>query len=508
MRRLSALSTLRGALTKGLFGPQMLAFLPALCLSAYWVGGEALLVLCALGVPLIYATFGGAGHWFEAPAPQTRGPSLHTVAQEFLEIAQHNGQTTACLQITIPDIAQLTERLGSDASTEICGLLTARIKSSLRPSDHVFHDGKHQFTILISPGYRLRIDGLVDLGNRLRKVLESPVAVNGAPQAMSACIGIASSLSFGRNITAEAWLSSATDAMDEAVLAGHSATRLWSDRLSRHNKCRSDLQTDFIAALDQGLIRAVFQPQISVRTGNVVGMEAFARWEHPTRGVLTASEFLDAARDSGQLPRMGRTIFLQAVNALTDWGAAGFEMKSVSVNLSVEELRDPDIASRIKGDLERCTLPAHRVVFEVPETVLVPDGDDMTRRNITALAELGCRIDLDGFGTGGCNVIALQATPLTRVKLDKSLVRNVATAEDKKRALDALVGLCKRLELPILATGVESHEENGVLRELGCDVAQGHLFAEPASADDIKLWLADRHEEYRKANDAKIRRIK
>ncbi len=509
MRHFPDLSTLRALLIKGLTGPQMLAFLPALCLSAYWVGGEPFLVICALAVPLIYAAFGGTGHWVDSgPLGDLQKPSVEAVAKQFLGIAQHNGQTTACLQIAIPQLEGIIERFGPDRAVEARILIASRLRSALRAPDHVFETGPMRFTVLIAPGFRLRLDNLLELAKRLRASAEEPLLIDGVTCSVSATIGIASSLNFGRNVTADSWLRSATEALEEAMLNGESATRLWSDRLSRHHKSRNALETEITSALDQGRIQAVFQPVITLRTGLVCGMEAFARWDHPTRGLLTASEFLDAARDANQMSRLGRTMFLQATTVLRAWDAAGFTVGTISLNLSEDELRDPDLAARIKGDVMRCDLPAHRLVFDLPEAVLTKTGEDVIRRNLELLTELGCALDLDVCASGGTSPIALQHLRLSRVKLDRSLIRGIDTSNDQRRALHAVLAMCDRLELGSVATCVETQEEHGVLRDLGCGAAQGHLFAPPSSAEEIGLWLKEQQVGPPEPTQSRIRRIK
>ncbi|MFA8386393.1 MAG: EAL domain-containing protein [Pelagibaca sp.] len=509
MRRLLDLSRLRHVLATCLSGPQMLAFLPAICLAAYWGGGEVLLVLCALGTPLVYAVFGGFGRWSgPSELDHLRGPSLDSVAQDFLEIARHNGQTTACFQIALPDLEQIRHHFGPEAAQEARDLIASRLRTSLRGSDYVFDSGDTRFTVLIAPGFRLRLDNLLEVGKRLRDSAETPLSIAGTTQTLTACIGIASSLNFGRNVTAETWLGSASEALEDAVLTGTGATRLWSDRLSRKHQSRHALQHDIVTALDRGCIQAFYQPQVNVRSGAVIGMEAFARWDHPTQGLLTAAEFLPAMRDSQQMTRLGRTMFLQAVTALQAWDDAGLDVGTVSINLSDDELRDPDLSNRIAGDLDRCGLPAHRLVFDIPDYVIAPGTDDVIRRNLRAMADLGCSFDLEGFGAGGCSVMAVQQAPVTRLKLDKSLVHGVAASEDKLAALHAVLSVSERLDLPALATGVETIEEHGVLRDLGCSFAQGFLFGQPASVADTTVWLTERQGLQDHPSGSQLRRVK
>ncbi|MCR9110948.1 GGDEF domain-containing phosphodiesterase [Marivita sp. XM-24bin2] len=487
----------------------MLAFLPALCLAAYWLGGEALLVLCALTLPVLYALTGSFAPGLTSVQVGSRKlPELGKTARDFLEIARHNGQTAACLQIAIPELKDVAHRCGADAAQQSRDLLAARLRSTLRDSDYVFQSGETRFIILIAPGFRLRLDSLIDLGKRLRATAEMPLSLGGASHDLTVSIGIASSLTLGRNATAEKWLSCAEDALNDAQAAGAGSTRLWSERLARQHKSRRNLQHEFEAALDTTQVHAHFQPQVHLETGAIIGVEAFARWEHPTRGVLSASSFLPFVQDGGHMMRLGRAMFLQSVSALLAWDDAGLDVKTVSVNLSETELRDPELPKRIAHDLERCGLPAHRIVFDIPVKVLSARGDEIIRRTLDGLGELGCGLDLEGVSSAGCDIALLQHCPITRLKLDRTLMHDAGTSDAARQALHAILGIAERLDLPSVATGVETVAEHGVLRELGAVYAQGALFAPPADIRETTRWLTERQNPKRTSKPKHIRSIK
>ncbi|WP_299784481.1 bifunctional diguanylate cyclase/phosphodiesterase [uncultured Marivita sp.] len=494
---------------RGLQGPQMLAFLPAISLAAYWGGGEVLLVFCALLTPLVYALTGGFGQMSDGGRTDLEDTaSVEEVAEDFLAMALHNGQTTACLQLRISGLDAISDAFGPTRADEARDVIETRLTSALRQSDHVFRSGDCQFTLLIAPGFRLKLDSLLDLAKRLRLAAEEPISINGVSQYVTVNIGIASSLNFGRNVTADIWLDSAIQALTDAVESGTPTTRVWSDKLSRRHKARRDLQDDIAGALDAGQIQAFFQPQVSVRTGDVTGMEALARWDHPTRGILPAAAFLPAAMETGQMVRLGQSVVIRALNALQTWDGAGLSVPTISVNLSEAELLDPDLPDHIAVALDRSGVLAHRLVLEISETVLRGSNDDISQRNLIALSEIGCAIDLDNFGTGTCGVSQLQSVPFQRLKIDRQLVMGSDLSEDRQRILSAIIGLADRLEMQTVGCGVETLGEHGVLRDLGCGHAQGFLFAEPGSAGDIGAWLAERQGREEPANGVRLRRVK
>lgn len=509
MRIELATNKLRQAVRRGLQGPQMLAFLPALSLAAYWGGGEVLLVFCALLTPLVYALAGGFGQMTAAASPDSDAkPSALEVAQDFLAIALHNGQTAACIQMNIGGLDTIAEAFGPSRADDARQVIEIRLASVLRQSDHVFQSGDSGFTLLIAPGFRIKLDSLLDLAKRLRQTAEEPLSIAGTCQFVTVDIGIASSLNLGRNVTPDTWLDSASQALSDAIDTGTPTTRVWSDKLSRRRKSRRDLQDQIAEALDSGQIQTFFQPQVSVRNGEVTGMEALARWDHPTRGVLPAAMFLPAAQTSGEMPQLGRTVLVQALTALRSWDDAGLAVPTISVNLSDSELCDPDLPRNIEAALDLIGLPAHRLVYELSEEVAGVATDDISQRNLGAIAEIGCAVDLDNFGTGACGFGQLGGTSFRRLKIDRPLIAGADLSNQKRRILHAILGLADRLEMQTVACGVETIGEHGLLRELGCIHAQGFLFSEPGSALDMTTWLVDRSGKDKPTDSTHLRRVK
>ncbi|MFP7570075.1 putative bifunctional diguanylate cyclase/phosphodiesterase [Marivita sp. S2033] len=485
-------SGIKQALQRSLRGAHMLAFLPALCLVAYWGGGEVLLVFCALLTPLVYALTGGFGKLYgNGAAIPAELPKLEEIAQDFLNRAQRSGQTTACFHLGLTGLDDISHSLGFSATDEARQILKRRLESVLRESDFVLQAGDDRLVLLIAPGFRLKLDNLLDIGKRVREAVEEPLSVVGTTRYVSTAVGIASSLSFRRGVSAETWLDSGSSALDEAMLNGASTIRIWSEKLSRQFQSRHALRDELTAALENGELQAHFQPQISLRSGAVTGMEALARWEHTTRGVLQPGEFLGILKEIGQMDRLGDIMLAQGLNALQSWDRAGFDVPTVSINVSTEELRNPELCERISRSLDQFGLTSNRLVLDIAETTLTNQNDDIAWHNLKALADFGCRLDLDDFGTGHSSITTLQRLPLNRLKIDRSLVAGVDKRIETKRMLSAILGMTERLGLDALAEGVETLGEHGVLRELGCTYAQGFLFAKPMSLKTCNEWLQD-----------------
>ncbi|MFP7671725.1 EAL domain-containing protein [Marivita sp. S0852] len=502
------IKTMQRAVQRGLLGPHMLAFLPAICLAAYWAGGEMLLLACALFTPLFYAITGGfARTTSPTKTDPPAKPGLADVAQDFLETALQTGQTTACFQIRVTGLQDLAQSLGDSAAADAKKQLVARVTSILRENDHVFPNGETRLTVLIAPGYRLQLDQLLDITKRIRKAAEEPLSISGTTQHVFVAIGVASSLTFGRNATGENWVDSATQAMNDASSHGVSATRVWSEKLSRQHDTRHALRKDLVTAFDQGQIQAYFQPQLSVRTGLVSGMEALVRWEHPDDGVLEPASFLQALQDSGYMDRLGLIMLRQSLTALRQWDDDGWAVPTIGVNFSATELRNPSLIDQIAWELDKFGLAPARLAVEVLETVFSSETDDIIRRNLQALADLGCRIDLDDYGTGHASITTLRHFPIQRIKIDRLFLRNADTIPEQKQMLCAILKMAEQLGLETLAEGVETLGEHSVLQDLECQYAQGFLFCDPKCARDISDWLAHHHATHATQPAPTLRRI-
>jgi EAL domain-containing protein (putative c-di-GMP-specific phosphodiesterase class I) len=212
--------------------------------------------------------------------------------------------------------------------------------------------------------------------------------------------------------------------------------------------------------------------------------------------------------DSGQIHLLGKTMLAQSLAALHRWNSAGFDVPTVSVNFSATELRDPNLPDHLKFELDRLGLTAQRLHIEILESVIASQTDDVLRRNVTDLAALGCRIDIDDFGTGNASITTLQVLPIHRVKIDQSFVKGADTSHDLRKLLAAVLAMTEQLNIEALAEGVETPREQGVLRDLGCPYAQGFLFAPPMPLPDFETWVRTQQAPVETASPHQIRRVK
>lgn len=482
---------------------EIFVFLPALTLAAFWLGGERVLILTALGAPLAFALTGST----RSPAgaiglpDALEGLSLRgqivTSLDGILTNSPVTGRTTACLVVQFDRMDQLVDRFGRTAQTEVLSRSAERICASLRSGDLVARLEGGGFAVALAPVRRLDIETVVQLANRLQTALSPPISLDGTRIYASCSIGFC--LAGGAvDKSGAGLLDAAQIAADEAARHGPAALRAFSPEMARTRADRDALREELERALDEGQIRPYFQPQISTHTGEITGFEALARWHHPEKGLIPPADFLPLIEESGLSERLGEVILYQSLTALTRWDRAGLKIPTVAVNFSGQELRNPRLAEKLKWELDRFDVKPERLSVEILENVVAQTDNDILVANIAALAQLGCGIDLDDFGTGHASITSIRRFAVRRIKIDRSFVTRLDQDREQQKMVAAILSMAERMGLETLAEGVETPGEHAMLAQLGCGDVQGFGIARPMPIDETLDWIA-RHRATAKA---------
>ncbi len=258
--------------------------------------------------------------------------------------------------------------------------------------------------------------------------------------------------------TGRGLLDAAQLAADEALRNGPGGIRAYTPGMAATRADQAAQRDELETALDEGRIRAHFQPQVSTDTGEITGFEALARWHHAERGLVSPAEFLPAIDDAGLSERLSEVMLYNAMTALARWDKAGLGVPSVAVNFSAAELRNPRLPEKIKWELDRFGLEPQRLTVEILETVVARADNDVIVRNVATLAALGCGVDLDDFGTGHASITNIRRLQLRRLKIDRSFVARVDEDRNQQQIVSAILSMAERLGLDTLAEGSRRRE--------------------------------------------------
>lgn len=485
---------IRDSLRRILIGPQSLAFLPAVALGAFWSGGETWLLFAALGLPLLVAAIGGFAppdqtvHAVDGVTGLPMRDSLENTLQSVMQGSPLTRRSSACFLLAIDDFDVLSERYGQSAGDCILQRTADRIRQVLRDADMACRTGNATFGIALAPVTRLDIETAIQLASRTQSAVEEPIHLDNTVIYVSASIGFCLA-NRAPDAHGDALYAAADTALAEARRNGPSAIRSYSSDMHRTVQSMHIFADEAAAALENGQILPHFQPQISTDTGEVTGFEALARWTHPDRGPIAPAEFLPVLETAGKLPRLGEVMLTRALAAMSDWDQAGLHVPSVAVNFSSGELRNPKLIDKVKWELDRYELTPERLAVEVLETVVAASPEDVVARNVNGLAQMGCRIDLDDFGTGHASISSIRRFAVQRIKIDRSFVMKVDHDPEQQRMVAAILTMAERLGIETLAEGVETAGEHAMLAQLGCGHVQGFGIGHPMPLAATADWI-------------------
>jgi diguanylate cyclase (GGDEF)-like protein/PAS domain S-box-containing protein len=379
----------------------------------------------------------------------------------------------------------VNDTLGHDAGDALLGIVTKRLKTCLRSTDLLARMGGDEFGILM-------------LGDReyvtrvTRKVLESfnqPFYLNGHEVSISACMGVANFPSDAETTTD--LIARADLAMFRAKETGRGRARFFASDHDHHELEILEFEAQLRRALERGEFEVFYQPQFHLGEERLIGFEALVRWHHPERGLVLPDRFIGLAEASGLIVQLGAQVLETACLQTAKWNKAGHDYK-IAVNLSAVQLENTDLVDNVSKVLERTGLSPKHLELEVTESQVM--SRDTTPENMMfEMRKLGVRFSIDDFGTGYSNLVRLQRLPLDMLKVDRAFTSGIsANRNDAIPLVQTIIALAHNLGLEVLAEGVETQYQLEKLHFLGCDQAQGYVFAPPLPVGDATALIEKR----------------
>lgn len=402
-----------------------------------------------------------------------------TLAQA-VQQADAAGRALALLFINVDGFRAINEAFGHNGGDRVLCKVALRLRALSGP--HMAARLASDEFLILMPGNPGREEAS-ELAFKLLASVARPFAVDGRTASVSCSIGVAMYPEDGAMSTL---IRHAEAAMRAAKLAGGASHALFELRMLSGARDDTALLRDLRHALARGELELYYQPKIHAPSGEITGAEALMRWNHPRRGMVSPSVFIPLAERYGLINELGGWVIDEACRQARVWRDEGLRMR-VAINLSVHQLRQPDLAERFEEVLRRHQINPELITCEITESSAIEDAE-VTMRVLRQLNLIGLQISIDDFGTGHSSLAYLGKLPAQELKIDRSFVLDLETSEDARKVASAVINLAKALKLTVVAEGVETEGQNRILREYGCDQLQGYLFAKPMSAKALALW--------------------
>jgi diguanylate cyclase (GGDEF)-like protein/PAS domain S-box-containing protein len=415
--------------------------------------------------------------------PLTRLPNrdlLRDRLQHGIQRQQRDGKQLAVLLIDLDRFKHINETLGHRVGDALLQALAARLREHMRSADTLARVGGDEFVLLLESDVSLL--AISTFARKVLTMLSEPVLFDDIPLCVTASIGI--SLFPADGETPDDLLQHADVALYKAKDQGRNGFQFFEAEMTTNAFEHLLLESALRVAVSHNELRVHYQPQVNLANGELCGVEALVRWQHPELGLIPPGRFIPMAEEVGLIGMVGEWVLRESCRQMIAWEARGFHMPRVSVNLSVQQINRDTLLPMVAGILLESGLSSDRLELEVTESMIMRQTE-MARGVLEDLRELGVKLAIDDFGTGYSSLAYLNNMPMHRLKIDQSFVRDIGRDKNADAIVRAIIALARSLGLETVAEGVEEQSQAHFLARELCDVCQGFLFSRPVEADEI-----------------------
>ncbi|WP_260958691.1 EAL domain-containing protein [Pseudomonas citri] len=379
----------------------------------------------------------------------------------------------------------VNDSLGHSAGDELLKTVARRLLESVRRTDTVVRLGGDEFVIVLfdQPS---DLDGVTPVLHKIQEAILRPIHLSGHTLHVTCSMGLATYPGDGGDT--DTLLSNADAAMYRAKELGRNSFQFYTREMNDKVQGKLAIQDGLRNALNNDEFLLLYQPQMDLQSGQIIGVEALIRWQHPELGMVSPSKFIPQAEETGLIVPIGDWVIHTACRQNKAWQDAGGPPITMSVNISARQFIERDLIDRVKHALQETGLDPMYLELELTESLIMQDLQQAIRK-MKELQAMGIRLSIDDFGTGYSSLAALKTFPIARLKIDQSFVRDLPDNENDKAIATAVISLGHKLHLKVIAEGVETEEQLTFLHENGCDEVQGYFFSKAVSAQEITVLL-------------------
>jgi len=424
---------------------------------------------------------------------------LETLERELLRSKEHD-KKFAVLFMDLDAFKRINDTLGHDVGDHLLKVVSERLRETIRPSDLVLraeHEfeassggsnlarlGGDEFTILI-PDLE-RVEDALNVAHRVKEAMRRPFMIEGHEIFVTASIGISLYPEDGEDCNS--LLKYADTAMYHAKNCGKNNAKLYSSSLTMEIMSHVKMEVGLRKALQNNELYLLYQPQIDVPSTQIVGVEALVRWRHPERGIISPTEFIPLAEETGLIVPIGEWVLRTACNQAKAWQSDSGRAIRMAVNLSAKQFKDENLMQIVLSALADTGLDARLLELELTEGTLMDDAR-ATMVTLEQLRGIGVYLSIDDFGTGYSSMNYLKRFDVRALKIDKSFIAGLPQDTENAAITRAIIAMAHGLKMVVVAEGVETDEQLLMLEEYGCDMAQGYFLGHPSSHDTITAML-------------------
>lgn len=405
---------------------------------------------------------------------------LNTEIEKIMEKSKKNGTKFALFFIDLDNFKNINDSLGHDAGDEVLIKVSERLSKHLRYADILVRLGGDEFIIVVTNMKSKKHASRV--ATKLRDVMMAPLSINTHTFYVTSSIGISIFPDDGVDI--DQLLKYSDAAMYKAKHLGKNNYQYYSSEMTALAYERMMMENSLRQAVAKEEFTVHYQPQVDMLSGNVLGVEALVRWNHPTKGMVTPEKFIGLAEERNLIVEIDTLVISDAMRQVGEWHNKGLFSGILFLNVSLQWLESNNFYDLVEGNLSKYDFDSRMLGIEITEGEIMENPDESIAK-MKRLKKLGIHLAIDDFGTGYSSLSYLSKLPVDTVKIDKSFIKDIPHKEDDAVIVKTIISLAESLNLGIVAEGVETPEQRDFLIEHGCNTCQGYYYGRPVSADEI-----------------------